>query len=343
MFVTLGTHMAGAGYHWLAWSLLALQFLVYPQLMYLWARRAADPRRAEIRNMVIDAGLFGVWAAVLAFPVWITFILFIGVTFNLTVFASRKGFVRALVAMSAGALLYVAIAGLRVSPETDLPTTLLSIAGVSIYMLLIAESGYTRSIKLYEARERLRISERLQHQKLDEITALQALLLEQANRDPLTGLYNRRFFEPTLERELARCHREKQPLSLILIDLDHFKQVNDTYGHQIGDTVLKALAAMLSAQARASDVVCRYGGEEFLLLLPNMACNVALERAEHWRTSFAEMVMYSGVTPVRVTLSVGIVSYPEHGASSEDLIRYADVSLYRAKMLGRNQCVVFDA
>jgi diguanylate cyclase (GGDEF)-like protein len=343
VFAALVTHMADKGYGPLAWSLLALQFLVYPQLVYWRARRAHDPKRAELNNLAVDGLCFGAWMAALGFPLWITFILFMSVTVNLTAFNSRKGFAQALTALSCGVLLGVAITGWRLTPTTEWPVTLLSIVCVSIFMLLIAEGAYSRSIKLHEAREQLRLSEQALKQQLHEIHALQAQLNEQVNRDPLTGLYNRRFFGTTLERELARCERENQPLSLVLIDIDHFKKVNDSYGHPAGDEVLKCLAAMLNDQARASDVACRYGGEEFLMLLPNMPRESALKRAEQWRSNFEAMTIAFKEARMQTTLSVGIAVYPEHGKTPEELIRCADIALYLAKTAGRNRVVVFGA
>jgi diguanylate cyclase len=341
LFVSLGTHMAHGGYGPLAWGLLALQFLVYPQLLYWRARRAASPKRAEMNNMVIDALFFGIWVAALEFPLWGTFILFTGATVNLTVFHGRKGFAQAIAFMLCGALPVIAITGFHLSPHTDWPATLVSVVSVSIFMLIIADGAYSRAIKLHEAREQLRLSEQALKQQLNEIHTLQAQLSEQANRDPLTGLYNRRFFGSTLARELARCQRERQPLSMILIDIDHFKSVNDAYGHQAGDEVLKELAAMLNEQARASDVVCRYGGEEFLILLPNMPRDVALKRAEQWRAAFAATTVLFEKARIQATLSVGIAIYPDHGESPEELIRSADRALYVAKTEGRNRVDVF--
>ena len=340
LLVTLSTHMYSKGAGPVAWVLLVFQFLAYPQLAYRLARTASNPRRAERNNMLADGMLFGLWAAALEFPVWITFILFIGVAFNLTVFYGRMGFFQSLAAMALGAGVYVGFAGFKISPQTGLPTTLLSIACVSMFMLIIAQGVYERSVKLHEARERLRVSEQALQQKLDEITALQSRLSEQANRDPLTGLYNRRYFNPTLDRELIRCERDQQPLSLIMIDIDHFKRVNDEFGHQADDQVLKTLATLLNGWARGSDVACRYGGEEFLMLLPNMALVTALERAEAWRDTFSTTAIAVGTAEIRVTLSLGVATYPQNGRVSEDLIRCADVALYCAKSEGRNRVVV---
>jgi diguanylate cyclase len=154
----------------------------------------------------------------------------------------------------------------------------------------LGQVAFTRIQRLRMTREALQVRERelmdvndALHKNLREIDELQEQLREQANRDPLTGLYNRRYLDSTLERELARCKRDGNSLALILIDIDHFKQVNDTYGHQAGDEILLRLAALLAGMARAGDVACRYGGEEFLLLMPTMPMISARERAEALR------------------------------------------------------------
>jgi len=338
LLATMGLHMADKGYGPFAWSALVLQCLLYPQLLYWRARRSEKPRQAEMTNMAIDAVVFGIWSAVLAFPLWICFIVFVGASVNLTVFGGRTGVLRAAALMFAGALLGVMIAGAHLSLATSGPVTALSIFSVSVFTLIIADGAYGRAVMLHEARRRLRDSERALTEQLREISELQAQLREQADRDPLTGLYNRRFFATTLARELLRCERERQPLSLVLIDIDHFKQINDNHGHQAGDEVLKKLAAILTGQARGSDVACRYGGEEFMLLLPTMALDVAFERAEQWRAAFAASTVEIDGMPIRATLSIGIAACPDHADSDEALIRCADRALYRAKASGRN-CV----
>src|SRR5512145_521163 len=126
-----------------------------------------------------------------------------------------------------------------------------------------------------QVEKRLRyVNDRLQGQ-LIEIGLLQSKLREQAIRDPLTNLFNRRYLEETLDRELARAKRETYPVCIIMIDLDHFKKINDTYGHDAGDQVLKALANTLSEQSRRGDFACRYGGEEFVIVMPNITKHTA--------------------------------------------------------------------
>jgi diguanylate cyclase (GGDEF)-like protein/PAS domain S-box-containing protein len=168
-------------------------------------------------------------------------------------------------------------------------------------------------------------------------------LQEMSIRDPLTGLYNRRYLDELLPRELARAKREGAPVAVIMLDLDHFKRVNDTYGHPAGDEVLMKLADILRNGARESDVICRYGGEEFIAVMPGMSTSQALQRVEAWRTDFAgEPLMYLGAA-ISVTLSAGIAAFPEHGSDMDVVLSRADKTLYWAKNHGRNQVAVYDA
>lgn len=346
-FAVIGLHLAGKGYSPWFWGLLALQFLVYPHLMFWRARRAPHPAHAELNNLILDSLLIGIWVAALQFPLWITFAMFIASSLNSAIGRGIKGTLLALLAFSSGALMVVALFGWHPAPDTSWPTTWLCMIGLSLYVLASGNIVHIRSHKLRDTREQLRQGKQARHaangvlqQQLDEIHALQAQLNEQANRDPLTGLYNRRYLDTTLTRELARCEREGQPLSMMLIDIDHFKQVNDNYGHQAGDAVLVKLATLLQEQARSADVACRYGGEEFLLLLPNMPVDAALDRAEQWRAAFADTTVLVDARPLRVTLSIGVASYPSHGHLPQELMLCADRALYRAKALGRNRVVL---
>jgi diguanylate cyclase len=346
-FAIIAAHMVGKDYSWLIWGLLALQFFVYPHLIHWRTRQASNPMRAELTNFLTDSFLLGLWSASLGYPLWITFTLFTCNVVSIILYHSTRGAAQAVVIFFLGGLLWVALTNQPIDLHTDWPATVLSVVGLTIFLLMVTNMTYHRNLKLRDTREQLLKSEhalnaanRALQQQLGEIHILQARLSEQANRDPLTGLYNRRYLDSTLERELARCKREGQPLSLVLIDLDHFKQINDTYGHQAGDEVLKQLADMLNAQARAADVACRYGGEEFLLLLPDMPQDIALERVEQWRATFAAMTIAFGEFRMQATLSIGIATYPGHGTSPTELIRRADRALYQAKTAGRNRVVL---
>ena len=176
-----------------------------------------------------------------------------------------------------------------------------------------------------------------------EISALQQQLNEQVMRDPLTGLHNRRFLDEALPRELARAKREAYSLAFIMLDLDHFKAVNDSYGHAVGDKVLQMLSTILESSARESDIICRYGGEEFLVALPNMSLERALQRAEQWRLALSTTPIQQGDATIRLTFSAGVAAFPDHGVDVNTLVSCADQAMYRSKNEGRNRITCFEA
>lgn len=170
---------------------------------------------------------------------------------------------------------------------------------------------------------------------------LRLTLREQSIRDVVTGLFNRRYMEESLAREMTRAERYARPLSVIAIDIDHFKPFNDRHGHEAGDFVLRAVAGVLEKSIRHEDIACRSGGEEFLLIMPEASLGIAAQRAEEVRTAIAELtVSYRGALLRDVTISVGVSAFPEHGDAGDVIVRAADAALYRAKGLGRNQTVI---
>jgi diguanylate cyclase (GGDEF)-like protein len=189
-----------------------------------------------------------------------------------------------------------------------------------------------------DAESRLRqANERLQ-EGIESVRALQTKLEEMAIRDPLTGLYNRRYLDDALERELQRAQRQGYPVSVLVIDIDHFKQLNDVHGHQAGDAVLTALANELHQSVRADDLACRWGGEEFVLVLPTMSIEAAAERADTLRRAIEAKTVRYRDTDLIATISVGAAVFPDHARGPRDLLGAADNALYRAKSDGRN-CV----
>ena len=155
-----------------------------------------------------------------------------------------------------------------------------------------------------------------------------------ATRDGLTGLANRRLFEETLEREVARSHRRRAPLALVVLDVDHFKDVNDTVGHQAGDAVLREVAQAMVGNTKASDLPARYGGDEFVVLLPDCTRADALRVAERLRAAVA-----AEVSAVPVTVSAGVGAMPDNAGNGERLVAAADAALYAAKREGRDRSV----
>jgi diguanylate cyclase (GGDEF)-like protein len=173
---------------------------------------------------------------------------------------------------------------------------------------------------------------------------LRETLRNQSIRDGLTGLFNRRYLEETLEREIHRAVRDQAPLSILFLDIDHFKSFNDRFGHEAGDAVLRQLGAFLTAQVRYEDIACRYGGEEFVIVLPDAALSIAAGRAEGIRSGIKSMkVQVGGKTLQGITLSIGVSSIPEFEAVGEVLLRAADAALYQAKSEGRDRMVVAKA
>lgn len=176
-----------------------------------------------------------------------------------------------------------------------------------------------RTARLEETINRLRTA-------LTEADRLRMELREQTIRDPLTGLFNRRFLEESMKHELAYAQRARSSLGVVMLDMDKFKQLNDTYGHEAGDKVLRNVARVLLTNVRAGDVACRYGGDEFIILMPGATLDATLRKARQ----LGEQVK----TLPNAICSTGVASYPEHGLSGEELLRSADTALYRAKAEG---------
>lgn len=168
---------------------------------------------------------------------------------------------------------------------------------------------------------------------------LRISLRRQSIVDPLTQLYNRRYMDEVLKRELLLAERKEGPVTVIMIDLDHFKRVNDTYGHDGGDALLVAVAATLREKVRACDIACRLGGEEMLIVLPECSLANGLARAEAVRQAVAALQVRSNGQILTATASFGVASFPEHGRTVESLVHASDLALYEAKHGGRN-CVV---
>jgi diguanylate cyclase (GGDEF)-like protein len=184
-------------------------------------------------------------------------------------------------------------------------------------------------LALHEANTRL-------HERIIEIEDLHDVLREQAVRDPLTGLFNRRYFDETLERELGRARRENYPVSVVMIDADGFKRINDTHGHAAGDQMMRCLGLELHGHIRAGDMPCRYGGDEFVMVLPNTPLDVAAQRADQMRQHIADLSVDWNRWGEPMTISAGIAEFPTHGATAELVLTAADKAVYQAKASGRN-------
>jgi diguanylate cyclase (GGDEF)-like protein len=207
-------------------------------------------------------------------------------------------------------------------PQSQIPGTAISTVSKERLATAMAE-------QIALALANLRLRERLRNQSI---------------RDPLTGLFNRRYLEETLERELRRSVRHARPLAVIMLDLDHFKDFNDSFGHGAGDAVLQAAGELLHTFLRKEDIACRYGGEEFAIVLPEAPLEFVTQRADELRKAFKNLrTQFRDQSVGVVTISVGVASYPEHGSTGADLLRAADSALYAAKEAGRDRVVVSTA
>ncbi|HEX6707446.1 MAG TPA: diguanylate cyclase [Albitalea sp.] len=200
--------------------------------------------------------------------------------------------------------------------------------------------GITRdTTERKQAEQALQEANRRLEAQLRHIHELHEQLREQAIRDDLTGVHNRRHFVAVAEHELERARLHGTALSLVMLDIDHFKKVNDLHGHPTGDAALKAVGAMLGATTRVGDLACRLGGEEFAVLLPGMGHDGALERAEKWRSTLAQTAIPADAVALKLTASFGVATFPQQAAGLVDLMKVADARLYRAKSLGRDRVV----
>jgi len=231
---------------------------------------------------------------------------------------------------------------LRIVPRKD-PVDLLDKAGVAaILAALLAISALLFWLMTSVAISESRGAELAERNR--EAALLREKLQEQAMRDRLTGLYNRHYVEEWFGLELRRAQRHGRPIAAIMLDVDHFKRFNDNFGHEAGDLVLREVAGALRRSTRGSDVASRYGGEEFLVLLPECPFDAALRKAEQLREEVAKLELRYDDRPLGpVTVSLGVAAFPDHAKESLELLRRADEALYLAKQTGRNRVVAYSA
>lgn len=169
-----------------------------------------------------------------------------------------------------------------------------------------------------------------------QVQALTVRLQNEQIRDPLTGLYTRRYLQETLERELRRADREQIVLSVALIDIDQLEQVNWQFGRALGDVTIQHVAGLIRRNVRGGDIFCRYGGDEFLLVLPRVTSETIVHRAEQWRSAIAHSVIRPGTLDIQVTISIGTATFPRDARQAADLLQCVGEALYAAKMAGGN-------
>ncbi|RON47872.1 diguanylate cyclase [Pseudomonas frederiksbergensis] len=299
------------------WGVMLFNAIVWPHLAYQWARRATLPYHAEHRNLLVDAFLGGVWVAAMQF--------------NPLPSATT---------ISMMAMNNVAIGGLRFL----LAGTVAQILGVGVGLLIFTPAfiPHTSPLQLYACLPLLC----LYPLALGWICFRQAITLGRQKRellalsrtDSLTGLLNHGAWKDQLEIEFQRCQRQNQGGAIALIDIDHFKTINDTYGHVAGDIVLRQLSKMLKQNLRAADVAGRYGGDEFCVILPDLPLDRAAAAMDALRDRFATLG-YEQSPALKVSLSIGLAAFNPAHTEATLWLNDADQALYEAKTTGRNRVI----
>jgi diguanylate cyclase (GGDEF)-like protein len=202
------------------------------------------------------------------------------------------------------------------------------------YLLVIRDISIRKQVelKLKQANEDLQ-------KQIDEINHLQEMLKDQATHDSLTNLNNRRLMDEVIAHQLEQAHIHGKPFSILVLDIDHFKNINDYYGHQIGDTMLAEIGKCILSLTRLDDFACRIGGDEILMAFQNMGSKAANKKAEEIRKKLQSIVLNRESLLISTTVSIGIATFPEDGNSTKELINRADQAMYVAKEKGRNQVI----
>jgi diguanylate cyclase len=299
----------------LAYALLLANALAWPHLAYPLARRSANPYRAELRNLMVDSASGGLWVAYMGFNLVPSAVLVSMLAMD-KVSIGGLGFLGRCLAVQIGAALAVALLfGFELELATSMPAVLATLP------LLVAYPA-TVGLTTYWLARRVRQQNRL----------LAAL----SSTDGLSGLLNKVHWEQAVAKEFARCGRIGHPSAVMMIDIDHFKAINDTYGHPVGDEVIRAVADILRDALRRHDIPARYGGEEFGVILPGTEAAGTAAIAERIRKRI-EYSTLDALHRVRATVSIGIADFDARDAGHAAWIARADRALYAAKARGRNR------
>jgi diguanylate cyclase len=297
------------------WVLLGLNGFVWPHVAAIIATRSADPRAAEIRNLVIDSALGGVWVAAMRFNVLPTVMLVTMLSVDKVSVGGLRLLARTSIAMIVACAATSALLGFAVDFESPTWVIAACIPFIAGYPLAISHAAY-----------RLARRVRRQNRRLEEL----------GRTDTLTGLFNRRQSLEMAELELARHLRSGRPATLVMLDVDRFKRINDRYGHPVGDDVLRRVASTLRQSCRTADSAGRYGGDEFIMLLPDTDLRGAEEAARRIQCEL-DRQRFEHAPGLKCTVSFGAAEAGRAIASVDAWIRQADMALYRAKVAGRDR------
>lgn len=303
---------------WPLWVLLIFHGYIWPHVACHVALRSKIPYRAERRNLVADTTFGGFWIIAMQGNLVPSAVILAMLSMDNIAAGGTRLFLRGLVGSVVGAVLGLLLLDFRFAPQSDLPTIIACLPMLALYPLALGKSTYDMSKKLAErSREFETVSQ----------------------RDGLTGLLNRRYWETLLIDEFNACHSQKHSSCLLLLDLDHFKNINDTHGHLIGDEVLKNFAQLLRENLRADDLIGRYGGEEFVVILRDISAREAVALSDR----LVEQVRQHRANENTLwgcTISAGLVPFTPDMEAHYSWLQRADHAMYRAKNRGRNCLVV---
>lgn len=299
------------------WALLLFNGFFWPHLAYQWSCRAAQPYRTERRNLLIDSVFGGFWAGVMQFSALPTVTILAMMAMNNIAAGGGRLFIFGSLAQLGGALLAMLLFGAVFDPETSMRELYASLPMLVLYPLALGMVCYQLTIRLAEHKQALRAVSRT---------------------DSLTRLFNHGHWKDLLQIEFDKCRHGQQRATLALIDIDHFKTINDKHGHLVGDSVLRQLSEKLLESLRSEDLAGRYGGDEFCVILPNTPPVMAGEVMERLRRNLGE-VRNQLAPGLHVSLSIGLAGYSPFQRNATDWLADADRALYQAKTEGRSRTV----
>lgn len=321
--LAVGTVLYEQQLHWGYWLLWLINGFVWPHLAYWLAIHSRTPFHTEHRHLLLDSATGGFWVVAMGFSPLASCMIIMMMWMNNIAAGGMKLFAKGVGTSLVGLLLALVVIGFTPNLRITQWGVYACLPMLIAYPVAIGSITYRLAIQLHKQKELL--------QRLSRI-------------DGLTGLYNRHYWEARVGDLLAQVRRHPQPLSLILLDVDHFKAINDTHGHSVGDQVLRQIARQLQANLRETELLGRYGGEEFALVLPNTGSDAAFATAERLRRVIAQSgfcEQYEAPQQLlRCTISLGVATWKEGFGDYAGWIRAADQALYQAKHQGRNATVV---
>jgi diguanylate cyclase len=305
------------GAHIVVWVVLAANAFLWPHVAYALAARSAQPYRAEIRNLLVDSAAGGAWIALMAFNLLPSVLLAVMLSMDKLSVGGWRLFARGGAALAAACLVTAALTGFDVRPTTTMLNVVACLPVLVFYPLMVGLVTYRVSRSIREKNRSL---------------------AERSRIDGLSGLLNRGHWEEVVANEFQRFCRTGHPVSLLMLDIDHFKEINDRHGHPAGDQVIRNAATLVRESLRGPDTVGRYGGEEFGILLPDTDAGGATVIAERIRERIESATLVRE-GDIRATVSIGVAEATVDLSDVGEWIVRADRALYRAKALGRNRTV----